>query len=61
VLQQAGPPLGAGVGDIRSFGQNCTSVLVPHLYLQDLGYNTILLVVLRLRRLFPEPGVLEVI
>jgi hypothetical protein len=59
VLQQAGPPLRASVGDIRSLGQNCTSVLVPHLYLQDLGYNTILLLVLRrLRRLFPEPGVL---
>jgi hypothetical protein len=47
MLQQAGSPLGASVGDIRSIGQNRAPVHVPHLYLQDLGYNTNLHPVLR--------------
>jgi len=56
MLQQAGPPLGAGVGDIRSFGQNRSPVQVPHLYLQDLGYNTNLHLVLRRGDFFPQGG-----
>ena len=52
MLQQAGPPLGAGVGYICGVGQNSTAVPVPHLYLQDLGYNTFLPPVLRLGDFF---------
>jgi hypothetical protein len=56
MLQQAGSPLGASIGDIRSIGQNRAPVQVPHLYLQDLGYNTNLHLVLRGGDFFPPDG-----
>jgi len=56
MLQQAGPPLGASVGDVCSFGQNRSPVPVPYLYLQVLGYNTNLLPVLRRGDFFAQDG-----
>ena len=56
MLQQADSPLGASVGDFRSIGQNRAPVQVPHLYLQDLGYNTNLHPVLRRGDFFTQDG-----
>jgi hypothetical protein len=56
MLQQAGAPLGAGIGHVRSLGQNSAAIPVPHLYLQDLGYNTIPSGLLRVGDFFDLSG-----
>ena len=41
VFQQTRSPLRTGIRHFGRFGQNGTAIAVPHLDLQDLGYNTI--------------------
>src|SRR5262249_53253776 len=59
MLQQARPPLRAGIRHFGRFSQNGAAITVPNLDSQDFVYNTFWYPMLRRRRLFAVLRVLE--